>query len=73
MIDAEGGMTERDGDEVVKPRPVTLNVATWRYQGDRDAADRAYCTRFGVAAAPEPVIALGGAWAYPLPAPERRG
>jgi hypothetical protein len=46
-------------------------VATWRYIGDRDAADRAYCARFGVAVAPEPSIALGGALAYTVPIVER--
>jgi hypothetical protein len=49
-------------------RPVPVRDATWRYIGERAAADLAYCVRFGVALAPLPSIALGGAWAYPLPA-----
>ncbi len=51
--------------------PVTaaarLTVPTWRYQGEREAADLAYCARFGVTAAPEPIALQGGAWAYALP------
>lgn len=45
--------------------------ATWRYLGDRDDADRAYCFRFGVSQAPEPFVAPGGAWAYALPVVEQ--
>ena len=40
---------------------------TWRYLGERGAADLAYCSRFGVAEAPEPAEAQGGALAYALP------
>lgn len=39
---------------------------TWRYIGDRAAADQAYRLRFGVAEAPEP-IAFRGMFAYTLP------
>ena len=46
---------------------VRLAVATWRYLGDRTTADLAYCARFATDAAPEPIAALGGGWAYPLP------
>jgi hypothetical protein len=52
-------------------RAFNLTEPTWRYLGDRDAADRAYCFRFGVAQAPEPVIIPGGAFAYALPAVQR--
>lgn len=41
---------------------------TWRYLGDRDEADQAYCFRFDVSQAPEPVGIPGGAWVYALPA-----
>ncbi|MBA3945670.1 MAG: hypothetical protein H0X37_14025 [Herpetosiphonaceae bacterium] len=47
------------------------NAATWRYVGERDAADLAYCVRFDVTEAPEPTIALGGAFAYAVPTMER--
>ncbi len=56
----------------VKIEPVKLTVRpsipTWRYIGDRAAADLAYCARFGTHEAPDPTVALGGAWAYALPA-----
>ena len=45
----------------------SIPAISWRYLGDRAAADSAYCSRFGVAQAPEPWVALGGAWAYALP------
>lgn len=53
-------------------RPAPVRDATWRYIGERAAADLAYCLRFGTAVAPEPSIALGGAWAYPLPGAKPR-
>ena len=53
-------------DPVVPPARST--AVTWRYAGEREAADLAYCARFGVAEAPEPAAAFGGGWAYPLPA-----
>ncbi len=55
------GIADTDG------APASLRNATWRYLGDRVAADGAYCARFGVPAAPEPVVALGGVWVYALP------
>ena len=39
MTDGENGGPERDR---ALPR-VTMSVVTWRYIGDRDAADREYC------------------------------
>lgn len=45
-------------------------VPTWRFIGDRASADLAYCARFGTDEAPEPSVALGGAWAYVLPPAE---
>lgn len=48
--------------------PMTIpNVPTWRYLGDRTAADLAYCARFGVQEAPEPTESLNGVWSYALP------
>ena len=59
--------------DAAAPRiPLGSLEATWRYLGDRDDADRAYCFRFGVSQAPEPMVAPGGAWAYPLPGAEQR-
>ena len=56
----------------LQPVGLTLgpSIATWRFVGDRGAADLAYCARFGTTEAPEPTVALGGAWAYPLPGPQ---
>lgn len=55
------------------------SAPTWRYLGDRDAADLAYCARFGTREAPEPAVGPGNTWAYALPptdkatgAPERK-
>ena len=45
-------------------------VPTWRYLGDRGAADLAYCERFGTIEAPEPAVTPGGLWAYVLPMTE---
>lgn len=44
-----------------------IQGVTWRYLGDRIAADSAYCARFDVQHAPEPLVAPDGAWAYVLP------
>lgn len=44
-----------------------ISGVTWRFLGDRVAADSAYCIRFNVQQAPEPLVALDGAWAYTLP------
>lgn len=48
--------------------PVNIYAPSWRYMGERAAADGAYCVRFSVAEAPEPYAVPGGAWAYALPA-----
>ena len=71
MIHSERGA--EDGEALAVPlRPLmSPREPTWRYLGDRTAADQAYCARFGVNQAPEPVIALGGAWAYALPVAAR--
>jgi hypothetical protein len=66
MTPTEPGTTERDTPPASPVLPGARD-ATWRYIGDRAAADRAYCARFGVSQAPEPIVALGGAWAYALP------
>ena len=63
MTDTQVPMAESD---VVTP-PVRLMTATWRYVGDRTAADLAYCARFALDTAPEPVAAVGGGLSYPLP------
>ncbi len=60
-------VTGEPGLEALPARPTT---DTWRYYGDRDAADRAYCARFGVQEAPEPVRVIGGTLAYAVP-PQR--
>lgn len=46
----------------------SIHAPSWRYMGDRAAADGAYCVRFSVTEAPEPYVVPGGAWAYALPA-----
>ena len=61
--------TVEPGHEAAMVRPAT---DTWRYLGDRDTADRAYCARFSVTEAPEPVSLQGGTLAYALPAAARR-
>lgn len=67
MTYTEPQRTEQEAQEV-SPRPATpTRNATWRFLGDRTAADQAYCVRFGVNLAPEPFVAPGGAWAYALP------
>ncbi len=58
---------ERPAFEPLSVATTRSNTPTWRYLGERDAADRAYCTRFGVPVAPEPNVAHGGVWAYTLP------
>ncbi len=68
-------MSEREPQGIASERVMMsapLNIPTWRYVGDRDAADQAYCARFGVPTAPEPTVALGGALAYTVPTMERR-
>jgi hypothetical protein len=60
---------ERPAFETLPIVPTTRsNAPTWRYLGERHAADLAYCARFGVTEAPEPTVAHGGGWAYALPA-----
>ncbi len=53
-------------------RPVEVGVmptgTTWRYLGERAAADLAYCARFGVVQAPEPMMLSDDILAYTLPA-----
>ena len=46
----------------------SMYAPSWRYLGERAAADGAYCVRFSVTEAPEPYVVPGGAWAYALPA-----
>ncbi|GEM_PF-3226363 len=66
MVMSEAPSTPGElGQEAVVVRPTTV---TWRFLGERDAADRAYCARFGVSEAPEPMRVLGGVLAYALPA-----
>ena len=60
------GLEPEAEERPAPPAPLTRN-ATWRFLGERLAADQAYCVRFGVAVAPEPFVAPGGAWAYELP------
>ncbi len=67
MSQNEAPPVERESHSTRIAPLATVYQATWRYIGEREAADRAYCLRFGVELAPEATIALGGAWAYPLP------
>ncbi|MDP9312107.1 MAG: hypothetical protein M3R24_14690 [Chloroflexota bacterium] len=68
MMQTEVPSSGQQGETFVPQRALSLTMTTWRYLGDRSEADRAYCFRFGVSQAPEPVSVPGGAWAYPLPA-----
>jgi hypothetical protein len=72
MTHVEPGTSDGERVREAGEVPASIHASSWRYLGDRAAADTAYCIRFGVAEAPEPSIALGGAWAYALPdmAPE---
>jgi hypothetical protein len=51
---------------------VVPNALTWHYLGDRDVADAAYCHRFGVPDAPEPLLVRGVVWIYALPVASTR-
>ena len=71
--EGDTSMTRPEGRVFEMERVATTarpSGATWRYLGDRAAADLAYCARFGTAEAPEPAMVVGGAWAYALPARE---
>lgn len=61
-----------DGEQAAPTQAVSIlaasRITTWRYQGERLAADSAYCSRFQVTQAPEPYHLPGGVWAYLLPA-----
>jgi hypothetical protein len=67
MIHLEPGTSDGERVREAGRVPASIPAISWRYLGDRAAADSAYCSRFGVAQAPEPWVALGGAWAYTLP------
>ena len=67
MAHSEVAITDRDVAAIPAAPSARISHATWRYIGDRVAADQAYCARFSVTLAPEPIVALGGAWAYTLP------
>lgn len=64
-ITAENVGPETDGAIAELRRPI--QGVTWRYLGERVAADSAYCARFNVQQAPEPLVSQDGAWAYTLP------
>ena len=68
-------MTQADG-AASPPQYVTIAdssiTPSWRYLGERDEADVAYCVRFGVQEAPEPTKAANGVWSYTLPATTSR-
>ncbi len=66
MADGQEGVTNTF-DEVMVSTAVSMRAASWRYMGERAAADSAYCLRFSVPEAPEPYAAPGGVWAYALP------
>ncbi len=66
-MQAELSTPVQASDPTVPKLPLASRDTTWRYLGERVDADRAYCLRFGVKQAPEPAVAPGGAWAYPVP------
>jgi hypothetical protein len=70
MTYSESGTPERAPVGRPVERSASVGEATWRFLGNRADADHAYCLRFDVSQAPEPTIALGGAWAYSLPSAE---
>ncbi len=67
MTQAEPGNVEHGPDGGMAVSPSGGRSASWRYLGNRAAADFAYCARFGVTKAPEPYGVPGGIWAYALP------
>jgi hypothetical protein len=69
MIQPEPTMTEDDLDRGPLQSPPSVSYATWRYFGERLAADSAYCARFGITEAPEPIL-MRGVWLYTLPTAE---
>jgi hypothetical protein len=70
MIDSDPQRVEQGVAEAVI-RPLTPpRAATWRYLGERAAADDAYCARFGVSQAPEPSVGQDKVWSYALPVVE---
>lgn len=70
MIDPDSQAVEQITAEAVTRPLGPVRVATWRFLGERAAADDAYCTRFGVSHAPEPTIDRDKVWAYTLPVVE---
>lgn len=67
MIDRESGDRDHHADGGPAAGMPGIRTASWRYCGDRAAADVAYCARFGVTVSPEPYALGGGVWAYVLP------
>lgn len=67
MIDLEAQAVESTAAEAIARPLVSPLAATWRYLGERAAADDAYCARFGVSHAPEPSIDRDKVLAYALP------
>ncbi len=70
MIDREPGDRDRHADGRPAAGLPGSRTASWRYCGERAAADLAYCARFGVTVSPEPSVVGGGVWAYALPGAE---
>lgn len=68
MAYGEGESVTALPDQGTVGTPVSMSAPSWRYLGERAAADGAYCVRFSVTEAPEPYAVPGGAWAYALPA-----
>lgn len=70
MIDPDSQAVEQATAEAVTRQLTHQRIATWRFLGERAAADDAYCTRFGVSHAPEPTVDRDKVWAYALPVVE---
>lgn len=71
MSDSDSQTVEQVAAEAIARPLAPPRVATWRFFGERAAADDAYCTRFGVSHAPEPTsIGQNNMWAYALPVVE---
>ena len=71
MIDSDPQQVNPVVAEAVTRPLAPPRAATWRYLGERAAADDAYCARFGVSHAPEPAsTGHNNVWAYALPVVE---
>ncbi|HEX6289415.1 MAG TPA: hypothetical protein VFZ66_09510 [Herpetosiphonaceae bacterium] len=67
MLYPEPNTTVYEQHSGVTGSPMRPHEAHWRFLGEREAADAAYCLRFGVVQAPEPSGMPDGVWSYAIP------